>query len=365
MGEAVIKILFLEDTPADAELIERTLTSSGMRYSGTRAATKEEYLRKLHEFNPDVVLSDHSLPQFDSLGALAILKEQKRDIPFIIVTGTVSEEFAVQCLKEGADDYILKGNPLRLPSAIMHALERKASEREREKAFELLRQKNDELNTLIYRSSHDLRAPVTSLLGLVNVAKKEISDPVAEKYMNIIETTSLRLESILRDLMHNTRVTQGKTAIASFTLESLLETVVNNLAYLDDVRYVALEKEIPAGFKLVTDKYLMESVLQNLVHNAVKYRNKNIQNAFVRISAAASGSWVVIKVADNGKGMSPEVVSRIFEMFFKGDLDSRGTGLGLYIVKNSVEKLGGKVEVESKEGKGSTFTIILPATPGN
>src|ERR1700722_8989462 len=118
-----LKILMLEDNAVDADLIIRQLHNDKLEFESEVVVTKGEYIIALDEFNPDIILSDHSLPQFDSLSALAIAKEKKPGIPFIIVTGSVSEEYAVTCMKSGADDYILKDSLTRLTSAIKSSLE--------------------------------------------------------------------------------------------------------------------------------------------------------------------------------------------------------------------------------------------------
>lgn len=127
-----IKILHLEDVQSDAELVERTLKRSGIDFEKVLVDTREEFTHALQDFQPDVILSDHSLPEFNSLEALKLLKESGRDIPFILITATVSEEFAVNVMKEGASDYVLKDRLQRLPSAIVNALGKFHSDAERQ-----------------------------------------------------------------------------------------------------------------------------------------------------------------------------------------------------------------------------------------
>src|ERR1700753_3122631 len=127
-----LKILHIEDVQSDAELVDRVLKTSGIVFNKLIVDTKAEYLQALDEFKPDVILSDHSLPAFNSLEALNILKETGRDVPFILIKATVSEEFAVSVMKEGAFDYVLKDRLQRLPSAVLNAIEKHASETERQ-----------------------------------------------------------------------------------------------------------------------------------------------------------------------------------------------------------------------------------------
>jgi PAS domain S-box-containing protein len=127
-----LKILHIEDIQSDAELIERTLKRSGIEFEKLLVDTKDEYVKALDEFHPDVILSDHSLPAFNSLEALKILKQRGGNIPFILITATVSEEFAVSVMKEGASDYVLKDRLQRLPNAIVNAISKYQSDNERQ-----------------------------------------------------------------------------------------------------------------------------------------------------------------------------------------------------------------------------------------
>ena len=143
-----LNILMLEDIPIDAEMIERELQNANILYNARRVASKNKFLKELEIFSPDLVLADYSLPQFSGLEALKIVREMKVRIPFILVTGMKNEEIAVECLKEGADDYILKSSLRRLPGAIQNALEKQRAERENERLEEELRRSQKQMLTI-------------------------------------------------------------------------------------------------------------------------------------------------------------------------------------------------------------------------
>jgi PAS domain S-box-containing protein len=143
-----LNILMLEDIPIDAELVERELQNANILYNARRVASKAKFLKELESFSPDIVLADYSLPQFSGLEALKIVRSKKVRIPFILVTGMKNEEIAVECLKEGADDYILKSSLRRLPGAIQNVLERQRTERENERLEEELRRSQKQMLTI-------------------------------------------------------------------------------------------------------------------------------------------------------------------------------------------------------------------------
>ena len=153
-----LKILHLEDLPADAELVERTLSKGHILFEKLVVDTEKEFIKSIKEFKPDIILSDHSLPSFNSVEALKIVKASGLNIPFILITATVSEDFAVSVLKQGADDYILKDNLSRLPSAIAATLKQKRSEKAIQETVEQLKENEERYRTLVERVSDGFMA---------------------------------------------------------------------------------------------------------------------------------------------------------------------------------------------------------------
>lgn len=149
------RILIIEDQVTDAELAERELRKASISFISRRVETKAALLQELQDFEPDLILSDYGLPQFTGLEALRLLKQQKIEVPFILVTGSLTEEVAVECMKEGADDYILKSSLKRLPSAVLNALEKKKVQRQKDEALKAM-ERSDELSRLIAENTHDL-----------------------------------------------------------------------------------------------------------------------------------------------------------------------------------------------------------------
>ncbi|MFN3403935.1 MAG: response regulator [Cytophagaceae bacterium] len=264
-----LKILLLEDVEEDAGLVIRELEKEFKSLKTLRVDTKEEFLDALEFFNPDVVLSDHSLPQFNSLEALKISRTQKPDTAFILVTGTVSEEFAVRSLKEGADDYLIKDNLTRLTSAIKNALEKKTSEKERKTAEESLLKRNDELvkinqelDRFVYSASHDLRAPLKSVLGLINLVKEESTGTnnckkSLEKifsYSGLMEKSVIRLDNTIKDIIDYSRNSRKDLVSEEVDLYNLINEVKESLQYMEGFSEMNFNIFINPSLRVFSDK---------------------------------------------------------------------------------------------------------------
>ncbi|MBI2271479.1 MAG: response regulator [Bacteroidetes bacterium] len=360
-----IKILMVEDSAADAGLIQHELKREGIDFVVTVVSTKVGFEKELIEFIPDVILCDHSLPQFNSMEALRVFLLHNVNIPFILVTGSVSEEFAVESLTAGADDYILKSSLKRLPSAIYNAIAKKTAENEREINFRKLQDANAELKTFIYRSSHDIRQPVSSILGLIELTKKQLNN----SQLNNSETTPLiemmdncakRLDNILLQLIEVIRVKDDLPEKSEVDFHSLITDVIDQLKYHTGYEKIKFSVNVENITPFYSDESMLISLFQNLIGNAIQYRNYSIPNPFVNINVKNVASGLEILVSDNGIGIKNKLLDQVFEMFYRGTIQSNGLGLGLYLTKNIVDKLNGIIKIDSVDGKSTTVSVFFP-----
>lgn len=226
---------------------------------------------------------------------------------------------------------------------------------------EKLRTKVLELDTFIYRTAHDLRGPLASILGLVEVARREMKEDNSHRILDRFKETAEKLDNILNDLFSVTKITQGKINFTKIHLDTLIPALlkrVHNQAGREEVKFIL---DIPSRHQFLSDRYLIRSVLQNIFENSMQYRKSDAQNTEIKISVKTEKDDVVIEVSDNGQGIPGDLQEKIFDMFYKGNYASTGSGLGLYISRVAVEKLGGKIFVSSNYGEGTTISIHLPA----
>jgi len=366
----------LEDIVEEAGLIERVLKKAKLPFVSMRVDGPGEFVNALESFNPDVVLSDHALPQFNSIEALKLCRNRGLMIPFILVTGTVSEEFAVNCLKQGVDDYILKNNLSRLPAAILNSLNQREMESRRLvtelklrdqneeliKTNELLRKINMELDNFVYSVSHNLRAPLMSVLGLVTVARMEEQrhENSSGNLFNMIEHSIHRLDDTLKEILDYSRNARTETAISEVHLESIFNDTLERLRYLKGFDRIKKQIRIDSEIPFYSDTYRLSIIFQNLISNSIKYQDVEKRESFISVEADVTENDIQIRFSDNGMGIREEYLPKMFSMFFRATERSEGAGLGLYIVKESVSKLGGEIYLESTFNEGCTFNIRLP-----
>ncbi len=227
---------------------------------------------------------------------------------------------------------------------------------ERIKNENLLKQKNEELDIIMHKASHDLRGPITSILALTQLIESQPENYV--QYTKMIEKSIYRLDETIRDLMSFGQLSNPNIVASKVNLYALFKEVIEAICRIDGFDEVRIDLDFEASFSFMAKSNLLKSIFQNLIANSVNYRRKEIAS-FIHISVLV-GKNIVITIRDNGQGIAPQYHAKIFDRFYRANTKIAGTGLGLYIVRKSAESLGGTIEMESVENEGTTFYLTLP-----
>lgn len=230
---------------------------------------------------------------------------------------------------------------------------------EQKKIEQELKIRNTELDNFVYKVSHDLRAPLSSILGLVNLANMPGNDDNPGMYIQLIGQKVEQLDHFISDVLSHSKNLKQDITIHKVDLKQIIENTFTDLSYLQGANQIRKEIEI-SGTDFFSDRWRLAEVFRNLISNAIKYRRLNIEAPTVRIVVKITDQEADISFSDNGIGIEPDKLLNIFDMFYRASTQSEGSGLGLYIVKNAVEKLRGQIDVFSKPLKGTEFKIILP-----
>ena len=218
---------------------------------------------------------------------------------------------------------------------------------------------NTELDNFVYRSSHDLVAPLKSLKGLIHLAKLDNPDKRQMDYLEIMNNSVLRLEDFIKSIMHYSMNAKRSVDLQEVNLDAIIDEVRSEIKYFESASKVEFIKDYDENLKLMSDPSRLKIIFRNLITNSVKYHNYDQEAPFIKVSAYKNGHNVEVKICDNGLGISPEYLPKIFDMFFRASETSEGSGLGLYIVKDTVAKLGATISVESYPDRGTTFILLF------
>jgi signal transduction histidine kinase len=356
-----LRFLLIEDNPTDVELLEYELRQAGFQFSLAVVQTAEEFTRELRANAPHVVMADYNLPSWSGMEALKIIAREGQDIPLILVTGTLADTIAVDCIKQGATDYVLKGALARLPIAIRRALQEKNLREQRKRVEENLAHSKRDLDLYAHVASHDLQEPLRMVVSYTQLLAARYSgrlDEDADQFIGYAVDGARRMQALLKDLLSVFGDLETKTDYGNTECDAALAHALQNLASaIKESAAIISYGPLPS---IAAEPGHLVNLFENLIGNSVKFRAKEIPT--IRISAEREGTNWIFAVADNGIGISPEYRDRIFVIFQR--LHNReeysGNGVGLAISKKIVEHYGGRIWVESEPGRGSTFKFTFP-----
>jgi two-component system sensor histidine kinase/response regulator len=378
-----LKLLILEDDPNDRDLVLYHLNKGGINFTYEVVQTEEGFETALKNFRPDIILSDFSLPSFNGTEAFRIRQNMASHTPFIIVSGTLGEEKAVELIKSGVTDYVLKERAFALPPKIIRAVREAKDKAEKQKAEEEILKLNAELEERVklrtaelevankqlesFTStvSHDLRSPLQVINGYASILSRKYKDSLNDdekRLVNGIKEHTLQMGQLIDDLLNFSKLGRAAIVRNSLDMNELVQAVISQLRSGNEKLTARFRfQELKPGYG---DKNLLYQVWVNLISNAVKYSRKEL-NPLIEIGTKKISNEDVYYVKDNGAGFDMEHYDKLFGVFQRLHKQSEfeGTGVGLAVVHAIVVKHGGKVWAEGKPNEGATFYFTLPVAP--
>jgi len=218
---------------------------------------------------------------------------------------------------------------------------------------------NGELDQFVYSVSHDLRSPLLSIKGILSVMETAQNDEERNMYLSLIDKSVNRLDGTILEILDFSRNARLEVVYSEFNIRELIENIFSDLAYVTNDP-VILNMDIEGTDIVEMDKSRVEILLKNLISNGIKYRRRATEGSFVKVAVRSVEDDYHIIVSDNGEGISEENKQKVFEMFYRASSASSGTGLGLYICKDIVEKMKGTLHLNSQSGVGTEISLILP-----
>lgn len=366
-GESVrkLRVLFVEDNALDVELEVRALRSGGFDAIFDTVQTADEFIAQIRKNTYDVILADYSLPSWNGMATVEVLRKEGLNTPVLVVSGFLGELKAVECIKQGAADYVLKDHLPRLPESVRRALREKKLQDEHRQDQEELARSNRDLEQFAYVASHDLQEPLRMVAMYTQLFAERYQgrlDENAEKYIHYIVEGALRMQTLVRDLLAFSRVGRQGAPLQSVDCNAVVAIALQNLqAAIQDSGARIECSQLPT---LIADSSQLTQLFQNLIGNAIKFRGAEPPQ--IRVTAEKRDKDWLFSVSDNGIGIAPQHAELVFVIFKRLHTQAEypGSGIGLAICKKIVEQRGGRIWVESEAGRGSAFKFTLPAKEG-
>ena len=377
-----LRVLIVEDSEDDCQFLVHYLRKQGFDFSHLRIQTEIEMTHALQQ-NWDVILSDYSMPKFSGPHAFELLKSTARDIPFIIISGTVGEDIAVEIMRTGVSDYILKSNLSRLGPALRRELDSaraRANHRATEKMLsnteEQLRQsqKMEAIGQLAGGIAHDFNNMLSVMQIYCHKIKQSHDSVQIKNCVDKILSVHARSVALTKQLLIFSR--RQPTTSHPIKINNVIQNMrdmLDSLIGSQNELVIDLASELPA---VISNEGQLEQVILNLAVNArdamisggkiaMKTYQLHLPEAKrVKSAVLPEGHYVVVEVKDSGSGISPQNIDRIFEPFFTTKPSGQGTGLGLAIIYGIVHQYGGGIDIQSELTKGTQFKLYFPVFHG-
>jgi PAS domain S-box-containing protein len=252
------------------------------------------------------------------------------------------------------------GNASVVIGSIIDINERKKAEKELAIKNLQLAKTNEELDRFVYSASHDMRAPLTSMLGLINLSERSNPSEEMKSYLAWMTRCIATMEGFIKEVTDYSRNARLDFLLTELPLHDFISETTENLAYTVIDKKVRVEINVAQDLVIKTDSGRLKIVFNNLISNAYKYHRYDQSDPYIRIDADQHEENLIAHITDNGSGIPEQHITKIFDMFYRASETSQGSGLGLYIVKEALQKLGGTISVVSEVDKGSTFTLSIP-----
>lgn len=218
---------------------------------------------------------------------------------------------------------------------------------------------NKQLDQVIYKTTHDLKAPIMSALGLINLAEKASLEQ-REEYLTLIKRSLLKLNSFIEEMNNFFRNEKLALQREKISVRSLIDDEIHDVKNLYHADKIRIDVKVEEFSDFFSDLIRVKTVFTNILTNAIKYADPGKSDPFIKVTAKIGAEFCEIAVTDNGIGIDTEHLEKIFDLFHRATSMSHGTGIGLFIVKDTIERLNGEIEVQSEIGKGTTFRIHIP-----
>lgn len=356
-AESKIKVLYVDDETNNLLAFQAGFRRYYEIYTANNVA---EGLGILNDNEIQVIIADQRMPKTTGVEFFGIVRKVHPDPMRILLTGYSDVEAIVDAINTGeVYRYIKKPwDELELKNAIKNAYEVYSTRKELKNKVHELERANDELNRFVYSTSHDLRSPLANILGIVNLARLQqpLDDP--NNYYGMIESCVNKMDVFIHKIIEYYK---------GIRVENVQEVIDFNILLSDSISLCNMQNpqikfhvDVKQDVEFRSDGFRLSLILNNLISNAVKYQREEETNPKVEINVNVTEQEAMLIIEDNGVGIIDNHLNKIFQIFFRSTDFRNGLGIGLYIVKEALTRIGGEITVHSDYGRGTRFTLTVP-----
>lgn len=353
-----VRVLYIDDEQNNLITFKAAFRREFEIYT---ALSANEGIKILQEIPVHVIIADQRMPNCTGVEFFKSVVEKFPDPVRILITGYTDAEALIDAINNGhVYRYIAKPwNEMELRNAIYNAFDVFQTRKQLQQNIEDLQKANDELNRFIYSLSHDLRSPLMSILGVIKLANLEQSVTDPNGYMGIIEQSVNKLDGFILKVIEYYQNSRAEALPESISFKGLIDEMLEG--FKPQNTQIIYDTHVEQDVVFKGDSFRISVILNNLISNAVKYQRTEEMEPKINIAVKVNANKALISISDNGIGILHEHLDQIFKLFFRAKNTKRtGTGIGLYIVKEALNKIGGAIAVRSKVGEGTQFDITIP-----
>jgi two-component system sensor histidine kinase/response regulator len=354
--EDKIRVLYVDDDEYNLRVFK---ASFRFDYQIFLAKSAKEGLEILKENEIHVIIADQKMPEVTGVQFFESILNEYPETIRILITGYSDIEAVIDAINKGKIFYYIKKpwNEADIKLAIEKAGEIYLTKKLLKKRTEDLQKANEELTRFVYSASHELKAPLMTIIGVLKVADMDQNKP-DDMYLSMIEKSVKNLDLFVRNIVNYYKNSRIEESISEINFNQILDENLRSYEDINDDIKFSINIDESSPFK--SDDFRVKVIINNILSNAIKYQKKDNPEKKVEVSIYTSPEKATITICDNGIGIQEKHLPSIFKMFFRGTHYSDGSGIGLYIAKEAVDKLNGSIQVESEEGKYTRFTIEIP-----
>lgn len=356
-----IKVLYVDDEPNNLVSFK---ASFRFDYKIILADSADDAMAKLEE-NQDVsvILSDQKMPGKTGVEFFEDVRAKFPNPVRILITGFADIDAVIGAINRGnVFRYIKKPwTEEDVKSAIDEAYKFYVTSSMLALKNEELQKAYDELDKFAYSATHDMRGPILSVLGIIDLTKNAEDISEIKEMVGMMENAMLKLDNYIQNLHDHYSIRRGELNITDIDFENIMKDMSDLYDIAGKLKNVSFEKSVSQVGKFRSDDISIKIIINNLLSNAFKYQKKGSADKYVNLDVKVSNNVATIYVEDNGIGIPEKNLSNVFSMFFRGANDEIGSGFGLYNVKDALSKINGKIELESKENEGTKFVVTIPS----